>query len=173
MDTQVEPDESHFGGAWYDENQEFDSQLVKVVKELAWSKLKEQKKIADTRYKNDPLKQMRQSVVTAEDVINYCKEVNVFKNNFSPSVQAMEEILNTFCQTGEAEYREHRSNYGDVSREYMLVGSFIDEDCGSVITQTPCGLCSLSDQCAVGNLISPLNCAYMKNTLDNLDYLDW
>jgi len=171
IDTQVEPDESHFGGAWYDDNQEFDSELVKVVKNMAFRKLKEQKLEADQKYKHDPLKQHKCSMVTAEDVIKYCKEMKVFHN--LPAVKSMEEILNTFCQTGEAEYKEHRSSYGDVWREYWLVGSFIDEEHGSVITQTPCGLCSLSDQCGVGNLISPLNCEYMKNTLDNLDYLDW
>ena len=139
---------------------------------MAMRKLQLQKLIADTKYKNNPKKQHEQSGVTAKDFISYCTDMKIYKNNFMPSVKSMEEILNTTCQTGEVEYVVRRSTNGEVWREYRLVGSFLDEF-GSVINQTPCGLCPLTDQCAVGNPINPLNCEYMKDTLDNLDYLDW
>ena len=178
IDTSVKPDDCHSGGAWYNEsNQEFDGEFVKYVKEFALRKLQSQKSEAEKKYKNHPLLQLKCSKVTASDVIKYFEELSVegtklFKDcNFS--VKDIDAILNTFCLTGQAECKTYTNKAGVEIKEYMLVNSFLDEEHGSVITQTPCGLCSLTDQCGVGNVVSPLTCPYMKDTFDGLDYLDW
>ena len=172
-----EPDECH-SWTWYKEStQEFDGQFVKHIKDLALRKLQIQKSEAEKKYKDNPLLQLKCSRVTANDVIKYFEELsgkgNTLLKDRNLSVKDIEVILNTFCLTGQAECRTSTNEEGVETKQYMMVNPFLDEEHGSVITQTPCGLCSLTDQCGVGNLISPLTCEYMKDTLDGLNYLDW
>ena len=141
------------------------------IKSAALRKLHVLKHSAEIKHPNAPLSVLKYSKLTAQ-LFRTCI-IATMNLDVEPSVQNLEDILNSLCLTGKVECSSSTNKSGEVTKECRLVNSFLDEDHGSVITQTPCGLCTLTDQCGVGNVISPLTCKYMNDTLEGLEYLDW
>ncbi|RHY43300.1 hypothetical protein DYB26_000054, partial [Aphanomyces astaci] len=130
------------GGPWYNE-QEFDHDFIDTLRNFVCQFI---------RAKASPL-----GIVTLKQITDKVHESGIAKVSLGPD--EMMSILNTLIYDDRVE-EEWRDVSYKVSREVTDFDSLSD---------TPCGICPVFDQCADGNIISPATCIYLTKWLDIQD----
>lgn len=144
--SELEPSTTHTGGAWYNDEQEFDNEFIDAIYSQV---LKFAKTIA---------------FVTVEQVTSYVAELKI--SNETLSQQDIGTLMWTMTYDGTLEECE---GHGD-GKEY-----FRKAQAASAVNQlsvVPCGKCPVFHDCVPGGVISPQNCVYMTEWLKEVE-LDW
>ncbi|XP_022121326.1 probable DNA-directed RNA polymerase III subunit RPC6 [Pieris rapae] len=151
----LEPDRSISGGAWY-QDQDFESEFVDVLNRQCLRFLHQR---AD-KIKNNPrgpIVGRTQSYATAIEVQKYITDLGISKVKLE--VEDVVTILNTLIYDGKAE----STVYPDGSRVYRAIESLIPPP---GLVQVPCGICPLIHKCSSIGLITPQDCKYMTEWLE-------
>ncbi|CAG9565501.1 unnamed protein product [Danaus chrysippus] len=151
----LEPDRSVSGGAWY-QDQDFESEFVDILNRQCLRFLQQR---AD-KIKNNPrgpIVGRTQSYATAAEVQKYITDLGISKVKLE--VEDVITILNTLVYDGKAE-----SNvYPDGNRVYRAIESLLPPP---GLVQVPCGVCPLIHKCNSTGLITPQECKYMDEWLE-------
>ncbi|CAG4957563.1 probable DNA-directed RNA polymerase III subunit RPC6 [Colias croceus] len=151
----LEPDRSVSGGAWY-QDQDFESEFVDILNRQCLRFLQQR---AD-KIKNNPrgpIVGRTQSYATAAEVQKYITDLGISKVKLE--VEDVITILNTLVFDGKAE----SSVYPDGSRVYRAIESLLPPP---GLVQVPCGICPLIHRCSSTGLITPQDCKYMSEWLE-------
>ncbi|KPJ18219.1 DNA-directed RNA polymerase III subunit RPC6 [Papilio machaon] len=152
----LEPDRSISGGAWY-QDQDFESEFVDILNRQCLRFLQQR---AD-KIKNNPKGPVvgrTQSFASAVEVQKYITDLGI--SNVKLEVEDVITILNTLVYDGKAE-----SNVlSDGSKVYRAIESLIPPP---GLVQVPCGVCPLILKCCSTGLITPQDCKYMDDWLEN------
>ncbi|CAK1550518.1 unnamed protein product [Leptosia nina] len=151
----LEPDRSISGGAWY-QDQDFESEFVDILNRQCLRFLQQR---ADKIRNNPrgPIAGRTQSYATAVEVQKYITDLGISKVKLE--VEDVITILNTLVYDGKAE-----SNvYPDGSKVYRAIESLIPPP---GLVQVPCGVCPLLHKCYSTGLITPQDCKYMTEWLE-------
>ncbi|VVC91529.1 DNA-directed RNA polymerase III subunit RPC6 [Leptidea sinapis] len=151
----LEPDRSISGGAWY-QDQDFESEFVDVLNRQCLKFLQQR---ADKIRNNPrgPIVGRTQSYATAAEVQKYITDLGISKVKLE--VEDVVTILNTLIYDGKAE----STLYPDGSRVYRAIETLIPPP---GLVQVPCGLCPLIHKCFSTGLITPKDCKYMSEWLE-------
>ncbi|VVC91530.1 unnamed protein product [Leptidea sinapis] len=151
----VNPDRSISGGAWY-QDQDFESEFVDVLNRQCLKFLQQR---ADKIRNNPrgPIVGRTQSYATAAEVQKYITDLGISKVKLE--VEDVVTILNTLIYDGKAE----STLYPDGSRVYRAIETLIPPP---GLVQVPCGLCPLIHKCFSTGLITPKDCKYMSEWLE-------
>ncbi|XP_038206651.1 probable DNA-directed RNA polymerase III subunit RPC6 [Zerene cesonia] len=151
----LEPDRSVSGGAWY-QDQDFESEFVDILNRQCLRFLQQR---AD-KIKNNPrgpIVGRTQSYATAAEVHKYITDLGISKVKLE--VEDVITILNTLVFDGKAE----SSVYPDGSKVYRAIESLLPPP---GLVQVPCGICPLIHRCSSTGLITPQECKYMSEWLE-------
>lgn len=151
----LEPDRSISGGAWY-QDQDFESEFVDILNRQCLRFLQQR---AD-KIKNNPrgpIVGRTQSYATAGEVQKYITDLGISKVKLE--VEDVITILDTLVYDGKAE-----SNiYPDGNKVYRAIESLIPPP---GLVQVPCGVCPLIHKCCSTGLITPQDCKYINEWLE-------
>lgn len=154
----LEPDRSLTGGAWYSEDQNFESDFVTILNEQCYKYLCDKKERAN----NIPLefgpKAARLIALTSlEELHKFIAESKI--STVALSIDDIETILNTLIYDGKVErvYKEDK-------KLFIAVESFV-ETVG--YTQVPCGVCPVAEYCSESGAVNPSSCIYFDNWLES------
>ncbi|KAF0700350.1 Aste57867_9163 [Aphanomyces stellatus] len=135
------------GGPWYNE-QEFDHDFIDTLRNFVCQFIK------------------AKGIVTLQQITDKVHESGIAKVSLGPD--EMMSILNTLIYDERVEEvraaRLASGEWRDVS--YKVSKEVSDFD---TLSETPCGVCPVFDQCADGNVISPATCIYLTKWLDIKD----
>ncbi|XP_045776156.1 probable DNA-directed RNA polymerase III subunit RPC6 [Maniola jurtina] len=151
----LEPDRSISGGAWY-QDQDFESEFVDILNRQCLRFLQQR---ADKIKNNSrgPIVGRTQSYATAAEVQKYITDLGISKVKLE--VEDVITILNTLVYDGKAE----SSVYPDGNKVYRAIESLISPP---GLVQVPCGVCPLIHKCCSTGLITPQDCKYMSEWLE-------
>lgn len=89
------------------------------------------------------------------------------------SLEDIETILNTLVYDGKVEKSiaarggiSASSSSSEQVTLYRAVNPILESEKGSSLVRIPCGVCPIIDNCHVDGLVSPQNCAYIKEWLE-------
>lgn len=87
------------------------------------------------------------------------------------SLEDIETILNTLVYDGKVEKSISAKGISSSSSSeqvtmYRAVNPVLEAEKGSSLIRIPCGVCPIIDNCHIDGLVSPQNCAYMKEWLE-------
>ncbi|KAG6462254.1 hypothetical protein O3G_MSEX013153 [Manduca sexta] len=151
----LEPDRSITGGAWY-QDQDFDLEFVDILNIQCLRFLNQR---ADSVKNNPrgPIVGRTQSYATVAEVQKYITDLGISKVQLD--AEEVITILNTLVYDGKAE----SSVYPDGSKVYRAIESLIPPP---GLVEVPCGVCPLIHKCSSQGLITPQDCNYITEWLD-------
>ncbi|ETW00657.1 hypothetical protein H310_07224 [Aphanomyces invadans] len=135
------------GGPWYNE-QEFDHDFIDTLRNFVCQFIR------------------AKGIVTLKQITDKVHESGIAKVSLGPD--EMMSILNTLIYDDRVEeVRAARLASGEWREvSYKVSREVTDFD---TLSDTPCGVCPVFDQCADGNIISPATCIYLTKWLDIKD----
>ncbi|KAG9413827.1 DNA-directed RNA polymerase III subunit RPC6 [Aphanomyces cochlioides] len=147
MKFDLDPSRDITGGPWYNE-QEFDHGFIDALRDFVCGFIK------------------AKGVVTLKQITDQVHESGITRVSLGPD--EMMSILNTLIYEERVEeVRAIRIAHGEVGEvKYKVSKDVSDFDS---LSETPCGICPVFDQCADGNIISPATCVYLTKWLDIKD----
>lgn len=143
--AEYEPSTTHTGGAWYNDEQEFDTEFVDAIYDTAL------KYIQETSY------------VTVQDVASHIAELQI-------SVEALaqadiKQLMMTMLYDSVIEECDGAGDGKDYFRSTQPTPARDN------LAAIPCGPCPLFHDCTPGGVISPQTCVYMTEWLEAAS--DW
>lgn len=147
----LEPDLSVTGGAWYSSDQDFEADLVDILRKYTQRFLIKLKNEANEQYSR-PIERKKHSHASANQVLSHIKESGILK--IAIGLGEIESILQTLVFDSLVEKDDLNSVYRALEPMAKSSG----------LMSVPCGVCPVFNDCSVdGKEISPINCVYMDN----------
>lgn len=147
----LEPDLSVTGGAWYSSDQDFEADLVDVLRKYTQRFLIKKKKDAIEQFRK-PTEIKRESFASANSILDHIKESGILK--IAIGLSEIESILNTLVLDSLIEKDELNHVYRAIEPSIKSTG----------LMSVPCGICPVFDDCNIDGVeISPVNCVYLDN----------
>lgn len=142
--AELEPSSEHTGGAWYNEDQEFDEEFINAiyVQVLKFMKARD--------------------MVNIRDITAYVADLKVSNEQLTES--DLQTLVDTMTYDGVVEELK-----GERGRSYRVRKV---PPAGNQLGRVPCGSCRVFSDCKPGGVISPTSCVYMKDWLKGVE-LDW
>ncbi|OQR81991.1 DNA-directed RNA polymerase III subunit RPC6 [Thraustotheca clavata] len=140
------------GGPWYNE-QEFDHDFIDSLSNFVCQFIR------------------AKGVVTLQQITDKVHESGIAKVSLGP--EEMMSIVNTLIYDERIEEVRTARLANGVCLEMREVSYKICRDVSvfDALSESPCGICPVFDQCADGNIISPATCVYLTKWMDIADDL--
>jgi DNA-directed RNA polymerase III subunit RPC6 len=146
--AELEASQSHTGGPWYGDDQDFDQEFIVAVYEFAKSFIEGRKS------------------VTVADVTKFVAESGIC--NDALEEEDIRKLMFTMLHDGQI---ERCVGEGDAETQYYSVATSLP--LSSAHMEQPCFRCPVASDCKPGGVISPTTCAYMDDWLATAPALDW
>lgn len=147
----LDPDLSVTGGAWYSSDQDFESDLVEVLRKYTQRYLVKRGKEAEEEYVKGS-ERKRGSFASAECVLSHIRESGILK--IPIGLGEIESILHTLLLDSLVEMDQLNNTYRALEPPITSSG----------LISVPCGICPVFNDCSLhGGDITPITCAYLDN----------
>lgn len=146
--AELEASQSHTGGPWYGDDQEFDQEFIEAVYGFSKSFIE------------------GRNYVTVEEVTKFVAESGICNEPLADA--DMQKLMMTMLHDGQI---ERCVGDDEMGTEYYTVAKSLP--LSSAHTEQPCFHCPVVADCKTGGVISPTSCAYMDDWLATAPALDW
>jgi DNA-directed RNA polymerase III subunit RPC6 len=157
----IEPSEEITGGLWYNENQEFNSNLVNVLTEKCYERICSQK------------------YTSQKELLLFLKSTNLTNKQNEINEDNVQTILNILIFDNKIEPIFPESLIYNVTNKYSLLLSKNEDilnnikykksnnyNANCIFDSIPCFICPVFKECESSNIVNPIECPHLKQFME-------
>jgi len=156
----LQPDRSITGGAWYSQEQEYDSEFVDLLNQQCHIQLKIKAESAK-EMAGGPLMVWNASFMKSREICKVIEDLQVSK--VALSLEDIELILDTLVYDGKVEKSIAYETNGDPIKTYRAVETLLPS---AGFVRIPCGVCPVIQNCGSVGSVQPQSCVYYNEWFD-------
>jgi len=156
----LEPDRSITGGAWYSQDQEYDSEFVDMLNQQCHRQLAAKAERAKET-QGGPLMVWNASFMKSKEICQAIQDLQISKVPLS--LEDVELILDTLVYDGKVEKSIAHETGGEQMKMYRAIESLLPS---AGFVRIPCGICMVINSCGAVGSVRPQSCVYYNEWFD-------